>query len=142
MISYPTQFDHVIFFFDLKRCSVRVQTLKIKLSLIKGLEVSSEMTQKIKFINMMIEYHSLLICTCKLTNQKVIYEQRSGAQCLLSKFIDKKCWWHYKRAQATSISRQAVAASECSSSRLGALPSLPPLSWVEMLHVTGGGFDT
>jgi hypothetical protein len=59
MISYPTQFDHVIFLFDLKRCSVRVQTLKIKLSVIKGLEVSSEITQKIKFINMMIEYHSL-----------------------------------------------------------------------------------
>ncbi len=48
MISYPTHFDLVIFFFDLKHYYVRVQTLKINLSVIKCLEVSSEMTQKIK----------------------------------------------------------------------------------------------
>jgi len=46
-----------------------------------------------------------------------------------------------QRAQATSISRQAVTAGECSS-RLGALWGLPPLSLVDVLHVTNGGFDT
>jgi hypothetical protein len=47
-----------------------------------------------------------------------------------------------QKAQATSVLSQAVAARECSSSRLGALSSLPPLSLVDMLHAIAGGFNT
>jgi hypothetical protein len=43
------------------------------------------------------------------------------------------------RAQAASISRQAVTAGE-GSFRLGILSGLSPFSLVYMLHGTGGGF--
>jgi hypothetical protein len=47
------------------------------------------------------------------------------------------------RVQATSIfvSATVVSARE-GSSRLKALSGLPPPSLVDMLHVTGGGFNT
>ncbi len=44
-------------------------------------------------------------------------------------------------AHAASISRWVVIVGE-GSSRLGASLGLTPLSLVDMLHVTGGGFDT
>ncbi len=44
-----------------------------------------------------------------------------------------------QRAQAASISRHAITAGE-GSFRLGVLSGLPPLSLVDMLPVTGGGF--
>jgi hypothetical protein len=44
------------------------------------------------------------------------------------------------RAQAASISRQAVTTAGEGSSRLGILSGLSPFSLVDMLHGTGGGF--
>jgi hypothetical protein len=49
----------------------------------------------------------------------------------------------YGRTNETASRRWAVTAGEREgSSRLEVLSSLPPLSLVDMLHVTGGGFGT
>jgi hypothetical protein len=55
--------------------------------------------------------------------------------------MDKKCRWLHKKTQATSISSQAITAREASS-RLGVLLGLPPLSLVDMIQTTSGGFGT
>jgi hypothetical protein len=46
-----------------------------------------------------------------------------------------------QRVQAAAILRWTVIAGE-GSFRLGLLSGLPPLSLVDMLHATGGSFDT
>jgi hypothetical protein len=46
-----------------------------------------------------------------------------------------------QKAHVASISRCAVIVRE-GSSKLGTLLGLTPFSFVDMLHATGGGFDT
>jgi hypothetical protein len=45
-----------------------------------------------------------------------------------------------QRTQATSISRQAITTRE-DYSKLGSLSGLPPLSLVDVLHASSGGFN-
>jgi len=55
-------------------------------------------------------------------------------------FYNQKVSMALQRTQATSISRQGFTTRE-GSSKLGGLLGLPPLSLVDMLHASSGGFS-
>jgi hypothetical protein len=60
---------------------------------------------------------------------------------VLHSFYKERVSMALQRVQADSISRWAVTARE-GSFRLGFLSSLPPVSLVDMLYATGGGFSS
>jgi hypothetical protein len=60
---------------------------------------------------------------------------------MLYSFYGQKMSMALQKTQATSISSGAITAREASS-RLGVLFSLPPLSLVDMIQATSGGFGT
>jgi len=82
---------------------------------------------------------SLALWECKFeaSSQEISTMKHEG---IFSRIVYLK-WTLSWRAQAASILRRAVTAKE-GSSRLGVLWGLPPLSLVDMLLATGGGFST
>jgi hypothetical protein len=60
---------------------------------------------------------------------------------ILCSFYNQSVSMTLRRAQVVSISKWAVTAGE-GSSGLGVLLGLPPLSLVNMLHASGGKFDS
>jgi hypothetical protein len=60
---------------------------------------------------------------------------------MLYSFYGPKMSVALQKTQATSISSWAIIAREASS-RLGVLLGLPPLSLVDMIQATSGGFGT
>jgi hypothetical protein len=59
---------------------------------------------------------------------------------VLHLFYRQKVSMALQRTQATSISRQAITTRE-GFSKLGGLLGLPPLSLVDTLHASSGGFS-